>query len=223
MLGEGILKGLAETARNFAGSFVSPTGSRRFSTPRSASLPEATATFPSSSMTATTGKPACAASPARSARKSARRKCIYIDKSKDKKPDAIGKPQIYPARLRHRHLRLHELPDLRRSLPLRSDQDGHRFRAEHRRPLRRPAPRPQATRQVQRAITTRSTPPRPPKSTRASPPNAQPLPPRQKPPQPLPPPRPPPPSRSADAQAAPAARTRREARSQPGRTPRSSR
>ncbi len=25
-------------------------------------------------------------------------KCIYIEKSKDKKPDALGKPQFYPAR-----------------------------------------------------------------------------------------------------------------------------
>jgi NADH-quinone oxidoreductase subunit I len=25
-------------------------------------------------------------------------KCIYIEKSKDKKPDAVGKPQFYPAR-----------------------------------------------------------------------------------------------------------------------------
>jgi NADH-quinone oxidoreductase subunit I len=25
-------------------------------------------------------------------------KCIYIEKSKDKKPDALGKPQIYPTR-----------------------------------------------------------------------------------------------------------------------------
>jgi NADH-quinone oxidoreductase subunit I len=25
-------------------------------------------------------------------------KCIYIEKSKDKKPDAVGKPQFYPTR-----------------------------------------------------------------------------------------------------------------------------
>ena len=44
--------------------------------------------------------------------------CIYIVKSKDKKPDYIGKPQILPGDLRHRYLGLHELPDLRRGLPV---------------------------------------------------------------------------------------------------------
>ena len=50
--------------------------------------------------------------------------CIYIVKSEDKKPDYMGKPQFYPASLRYRYLGLHELPDLRRGLPVRSDQDG---------------------------------------------------------------------------------------------------
>ena len=45
-------------------------------------------------------------------------------KSKDKKPDYMGKPQFYPASLRHRYLGVHELPDLRRGLPVRRDQDG---------------------------------------------------------------------------------------------------
>ena len=53
-------------------------------------------------------------------------KCIYIVKSKDKKPDYKGKPQFYPGDVRHRHFGLHELPDLRRGLPVRRHQDGHR-------------------------------------------------------------------------------------------------
>ena len=44
--------------------------------------------------------------------------CIYIEKSKDKKPDANGKMQIYPGSLRHRHGGVHELPDLRGGLPV---------------------------------------------------------------------------------------------------------
>ena len=43
-----------------------------------------------------------------------------------------GQAAVLSEGLRHRHLGLHELPDLRRGLPVRRDQDGHGIRAEQR-------------------------------------------------------------------------------------------
>ncbi len=73
LLGEGILKGLAETAKNFAGSYVSKERLTTVQYPEERIPPaEAARVFPSWSTTAPTGRPACAAWPARSAKKSAR-------------------------------------------------------------------------------------------------------------------------------------------------------
>ena len=49
-------------------------------------------------MTARTGKRGCAAWRARSARRNARPSASTLRKSKDKKPDFVGKQQFYPAR-----------------------------------------------------------------------------------------------------------------------------
>jgi len=74
MVGEGILKGLAETARNFFGSYVDGERLTTVQFPEQRLAPiEATRDFPFWCMTAKTGTQECAASRARSARRSARR------------------------------------------------------------------------------------------------------------------------------------------------------
>jgi NADH-quinone oxidoreductase subunit I len=103
LLGEGILKGLAETARNFAGSFVSKERMTTVQYPEErVPLPEAARNFPF--LVYDTKNPAdpndwekglrCVA--CQICEKECPPKCIYIEKSKDKKPDYVGKPQIYP-------------------------------------------------------------------------------------------------------------------------------
>jgi NADH-quinone oxidoreductase subunit I len=99
LLGEGILKGLTETAKNFAGSFVSKERLTTVEYPEERSpLPEASRVFPflvydGSDWLAGMRCVAC-----QICEKECPPKCIYIEKSKDKKPDYVGKLQIYPAR-----------------------------------------------------------------------------------------------------------------------------
>ncbi len=105
MLGEGILKGLAETARNFAGSYVSKERLTTVQYPEEREpLPEAARNFPF--LVYDAKNPAdpddweeglrCVA--CQICEKECPPKCIYIEKSKDKKPDYVGKLQIYPAK-----------------------------------------------------------------------------------------------------------------------------
>ncbi len=105
MLGEGILRGLAETARNFAGSFVSKERMTTVQYPEERlPLPEAARNFPF--LVFDSKNPSdpddwekglrCVA--CQICEKECPPKCIYIEKSKDKKPDYVGKPQIYPAK-----------------------------------------------------------------------------------------------------------------------------
>ena len=168
MLGEGILKGLAETARNFFGSYVTKDRLTTVQYPEER-LPqiEAARNFPFLVYDGDDWQQGLRCVACQICEKECPPKCIYIEKSKDKKPDAVGKPQFYPSGLRHRHLRLHELPDLRRGLPVRRHQDGHRVRAEHRRPLRRPAAATRNNSPSPTSITTRFIPRKPPKSMRA--------------------------------------------------------
>ena len=63
-----------------------------------------------------------------------------------------GQAAVLSGDFRHRHLGLHELPDLRRGLSLRSDQDGQGLRAEPARALRR-APHAQRATSRSRTIT----------------------------------------------------------------------
>ncbi len=106
MLGEGILKGLTETARNFVGSFVSAERLITVEYPeqRIASF-EATRVFPFlvyDQENRDGGGPEweaglrCVA--CQICEKECPPKCIYIEKSKDKKLDYLGKAQYYPAR-----------------------------------------------------------------------------------------------------------------------------
>jgi NADH-quinone oxidoreductase subunit I len=99
MLGTGLLQGLAVTAKNLVGSFHDP---KRFVTTQypeeRTKLPEAYRNFPflvSESPDDLLGTLRCVA--CQICEKECPPQCIYIEKSKDKKPDASGKMQIYPA------------------------------------------------------------------------------------------------------------------------------
>jgi len=105
LLGEGILKGLAETAKNFAGSYVSAERLTTVQYPEQRIAPiENTRDFPF--LVYDSKNPGdgddwlagmrCVA--CQICEKECPPKCIYIEKSKDKKPDYVGKMQIYPAR-----------------------------------------------------------------------------------------------------------------------------
>ena len=105
MLGEGMLKGLAETGKNFLGSFVSAERMTTVQYPEERIAPiENTRDFPflvydgadDASDEAKLAGLRCVA--CQICEKECPPKCIYIVKSTDKKPDFVGKPQIYPAR-----------------------------------------------------------------------------------------------------------------------------
>jgi len=99
MLGEGILKGLAETARNFAGSFVSEERLTTVEYPEERVAPiENTRDFPFLIYDGGDWEAGLRCVACQICEKECPPKCIYIEKSKDKKPDYVGKPQIYPAR-----------------------------------------------------------------------------------------------------------------------------
>ena len=99
MLGEGILKGLAETAKNFAGSFVSKERMTTVEYPEEREpLPEASRVFPFLVYDGADWQAGMRCVACQICEKECPPKCIYIEKSKDKKPDYTGKPQIYPAR-----------------------------------------------------------------------------------------------------------------------------
>ena len=99
MLGEGILKGLAETARNFAGSYVSAERLTTVQYPEQRIAPiEATRDFPFLVYDGDDWEKGLRCVACQICEKECPPKCIYIVKSSDKKPDALGKMQIYPAR-----------------------------------------------------------------------------------------------------------------------------
>ena len=99
MLGEGILKGLAETARNFAGSYVSKERLTTVQYPEERIAPiEATRDFPFLVYDGDDWEAGLRCVACQICEKECPPKCIYIEKSKDKKPDYVGKMQIYPAR-----------------------------------------------------------------------------------------------------------------------------
>ena len=98
MLGEGIVKGLVETARNFFGSYVSTDRLTTVQYPEDR-LPqiEATRDFPFLVYDGDDWKGGMRCVACQICEKECPPKCIYIEKSKDKKPDALGKAQFYPA------------------------------------------------------------------------------------------------------------------------------
>jgi NADH-quinone oxidoreductase subunit I len=99
LLGEGILKGMAETARNFAGSFVSKERLTTVEYPeqRIATVENARV-FPFLVYDTENWEAGLRCVACQICEKECPPKCIYIDKSKDKKPDYVGKQQFYPTR-----------------------------------------------------------------------------------------------------------------------------
>jgi NADH-quinone oxidoreductase subunit I len=99
LLGEGILKGLAETAKNFAGSFVDKERLTTVEYPEERlPLPEAARNFPFLVYDGDDWEKGMRCVACQICEKECPPKCIYIEKSKDKKPDFVGKMQIYPAK-----------------------------------------------------------------------------------------------------------------------------
>ena len=99
MLGEGILKGLAETAKNFFGSFFSAKRLTTVEYPEERIAPfEAARVFPFLVYDGPDWQAGLRCVACQICEKECPPKCILIEKSKDKKPDFIGKEQFYPAR-----------------------------------------------------------------------------------------------------------------------------
>ena len=98
MLGEGIITGMAETARNFLGSYVSDERLTTIQYPEERQvLPEATRQFPFLVHDGDDWLQGMRCVACQICEKECPPKCIYITKSKDKKPDYLGKAQFYPA------------------------------------------------------------------------------------------------------------------------------
>ena len=98
MLGEGIIKGMTETARNFVGSYVTKERLTTVQYPEER-LPqkEAARNFPFLVFDGNDPHAGLRCVACQICEKECPPKCIYIVKSKDKKPDYIGKPQLYPS------------------------------------------------------------------------------------------------------------------------------
>jgi len=99
LLGDGILKGMAETARNFFGSYVSKERLTTVEYPEKRIAPiEAARVFPLLVYDGTDWEAGLRCVACQICEKECPPKCILIQKSKDKKPDYVGKLQFYPAR-----------------------------------------------------------------------------------------------------------------------------
>jgi len=99
LLGEGILKGMMETAKNFAGSYVSAERLTTVEYPEERIAPvEAARVFPFLVYDGGDWEAGLRCVACQICEKECPPKCIYIDKSKDKKPDHVGKAQFYPTR-----------------------------------------------------------------------------------------------------------------------------
>lgn len=99
MLGEGLLKGLAETARNFVGSYVSKERLTTVEYPEER-IPTAenARVFPFLVYDGSDWQAGLRCVACQICEKECPPKCIIIEKSKDKKPDYVGKQQFYPVR-----------------------------------------------------------------------------------------------------------------------------
>src|SRR5437588_9265591 len=98
MLGEGIIKGMTETARNFVGSYVTKERLTTVQYPEER-LPqkEAARNFPFLLYDGKDPHAGMRCVACQICEKECPPQCIYIVKSKDRKPDYVGKPQFYPA------------------------------------------------------------------------------------------------------------------------------
>jgi NADH-quinone oxidoreductase subunit I len=98
MIGTGILKGMAVTLRNFAGSYFEKERLTTVQYPEERSpLPENYRNFPFLVFDGTDAHAGLRCVACQICEKECPPQCIYIIKSKDKKPDYVGKPQFYPA------------------------------------------------------------------------------------------------------------------------------
>lgn len=99
MLGEGIVKGMAETARNFLGSYVNDERLTTVQYPEER-IPqiENARQFPFLVFDGDDWHKGMRCVACQICEKECPPKCIYIEKSKDKKPDYMGKAQFYPAK-----------------------------------------------------------------------------------------------------------------------------
>ncbi len=98
MLGGGILKGMAVTARNFLGSYVDQERMTTIQYPEErAPLPENYRNFPFLVFDGQDEHAGLRCVACQICEKECPPQCIYIIKSKDKKPDFVSKPQFYPA------------------------------------------------------------------------------------------------------------------------------
>ena len=98
MIGKGILKGMGVTARNFVGSYFEKERLTTIQYPEErAPLPENYRNFPFLVHDGDDAHAGLRCVACQICEKECPPQCIYIVKSKDKKPDALGKPQFYPA------------------------------------------------------------------------------------------------------------------------------
>src|SRR5215470_15660727 len=98
MIGTGILKGMAVTLRNFAGSYFEKDRLTTVQYPEERSpLPENYRNFPFLVFDGKDSHAGLRCVACKICEKECPPQCIYIVKSDDKKPDYMGKPQFYPA------------------------------------------------------------------------------------------------------------------------------
>ena len=98
MIGTGILKGMAVTARNFVGSYFEEDRLTTVQYPEERNpLPENYRNFPFLIYDTDDAEAGLRCVACKICEKECPPQCIYIEKSKDKKPDYVGKPQFYPA------------------------------------------------------------------------------------------------------------------------------
>ena len=97
MIGSGILKGMAVTARNFVGSYFEKERLITVQYPEERSpLPENYRNFPFLIYDGDNPHAGLRCVACKICEKECPPQCIYILKSEDKKPDYMGKPQFYP-------------------------------------------------------------------------------------------------------------------------------
>src|SRR3954465_2241546 len=98
MIGTGGLKGMAVTAKNFVGSYFDKDRLITVQYPEERSpLPENYRNFPFLVFAGDEAKAGLRCVACQICEKECPPQCIYIIKSKDKKPDYVGKAQFYPA------------------------------------------------------------------------------------------------------------------------------